>query len=147
MLNADVQALTSLSSHEADAKFPNQSTDAIPPSPSRENPGQVYPRSDPKAAPAESVPGTGGEAQPSSVMGNPFALKSAFSKLDSALNEIISTIEGEGESVGSSSDAQAMVQKFEAWRMELNTMRSGSVHTIKGSQDTGTPQEGGMFAD
>ncbi len=80
-------------------------------------------------------------------MGNPFALKSAFSKLDSALNEIISTIEGEGESVGSSSDAQAMVQKFKAWRMELNTLRSGSVHTIKGSQDTCMPQEGGVFAD
>ncbi|GJE92946.1 hypothetical protein PsYK624_091050 [Phanerochaete sordida] len=49
-----------MSMGDADAKFPNQSSGAIPPSPSRENPGAVYPKSDPKAAPSESVPGTGG---------------------------------------------------------------------------------------
>ncbi|KAB5594445.1 hypothetical protein CTheo_2076 [Ceratobasidium theobromae] len=32
---------------EADAKFPSASKHGIPPSPSRENPGQVYPKSDP----------------------------------------------------------------------------------------------------
>jgi len=33
---------------EADAKFPTASDNGIAPSPTRENPGQVYPKSDPQ---------------------------------------------------------------------------------------------------
>ncbi|KAI0692315.1 hypothetical protein BC835DRAFT_60216 [Cytidiella melzeri] len=133
----------------ADAKFPNQSSDAIPPSPTVENPGGVYPKSDPKSAPAESVPGTGGETEPSSALGNPFSLHSALNKLDVALNEIISSLEGEESRVGSSSSEEALVSKFKSWRAELVAMRGGSAgfggtYTAKG---TGTPQEGGLFTD
>lgn len=97
----------------------------------------------PIAAPAESVPGTGGDREPSSIMGNPFALRSTFAKIEQALNEAISTIEGEQESEGSSSKEQTMVQKFKAWRLELDFMRAGNVHDTSG----GTPQEGGLFTD
>ncbi|TFY76161.1 hypothetical protein EWM64_g7850 [Hericium alpestre] len=48
---------------DSDAAFPGQHSDAIPPSPSRENPGQVYPKSDPTAAPPDSVPGSAKSAQ------------------------------------------------------------------------------------
>ncbi|KAL1938919.1 hypothetical protein VTO73DRAFT_11072 [Trametes versicolor] len=48
---------------DADAKFPGQHGAGLPPSPSRENPGQVFPQSDPKAASTDSVPGTGRDVQ------------------------------------------------------------------------------------
>ncbi|KAI0060094.1 hypothetical protein BV25DRAFT_1993122 [Artomyces pyxidatus] len=44
---------------EADAKFPHQSGEGLPPAPTKENPGQVYPKSDPSPAPRASVPGSG----------------------------------------------------------------------------------------
>ncbi|KZP01576.1 hypothetical protein CALVIDRAFT_559387 [Calocera viscosa TUFC12733] len=37
---------------DADAKFPGQGGDGLPPPKTAENPGQVYPKSDPQAAPA-----------------------------------------------------------------------------------------------
>ncbi|KAI0050758.1 hypothetical protein FA95DRAFT_1603222 [Auriscalpium vulgare] len=40
----------------ADAKFPGQTGDAIPPSPTRENPAQVYPKSEPTPAAREPAP-------------------------------------------------------------------------------------------
>ncbi|KAH7335397.1 hypothetical protein B0J17DRAFT_719930 [Rhizoctonia solani] len=39
--------MTSSSMNEADAKFPTASDNGIPPSPTRENPAGVYPKSDP----------------------------------------------------------------------------------------------------
>ncbi|KAI0339065.1 hypothetical protein BDW22DRAFT_1431980 [Trametopsis cervina] len=130
----------------ADAKFPDQTSNAIPPSPTRENPGQVYPKSDPQAAPSESVPGTGGEQQPQSVVGNPFSLHGSFSKLDSALNEIISALEGEESSVGSSANENVLISKFKSWREELKALRGGA-QGFGGSEAPGTPQEGGLFTD
>ncbi|KAJ3521110.1 hypothetical protein NM688_g9062 [Phlebia brevispora] len=130
---------------DADAKFPGQAPDAIPPSPSRENPGQVYPKSDPKAAPPESIPGTGGGHQPKTIVGNPFALEESFVKLDQALSEIISTIEGEEKSMGAASNEQAVIQKLKGWQMELKYMRAGNWQ--KQGQGNGTPQAGGLFVD
>ena len=100
------------------------------------------------AAAPESIPGTGGGHEPASVVGNPYTLRSAFAKLDEALNEVITIIESEEESAGSASNEQAMVQKFKAWRLELNVLREGNskMHTASGSS-SGTPQEGGMFTD
>ncbi|KAI0311678.1 hypothetical protein OF83DRAFT_1177344 [Amylostereum chailletii] len=40
---------------EADAKFPNQHGDGLPPPATPENPGQVYPKSDPSPAPTGNV--------------------------------------------------------------------------------------------
>ncbi|KAI0092280.1 hypothetical protein BDY19DRAFT_590644 [Irpex rosettiformis] len=132
----------------ADAKFPNQSTEAIPPSPSRENPGQVYPKSDPNAAPAESVPGTGGDYTPAFVVGNPFSLERGFSKLDSALSEIISSLEGEESRVGSSATEEFLVAKFKSWQEELVALRGGAAGFSGTTRaHAGTPQKGGLFTD
>ncbi|KAI0354320.1 hypothetical protein OH77DRAFT_1521927 [Trametes cingulata] len=141
-----------MSMGDVDAKFPGQRSDAIPPSPSRENPGQVYPQSDPQAAPPESVPGTGGgrEPRPSEVLGNPYVLDSAFSKLDEALTEIISKIQNEERSVGAAANEDALLQKFKGWRDELTQIRSGR-KSLRGNEknaDAAAKQdEGGLFAD
>lgn len=123
----------------------------------------MFPKSDPKgthdlsvvdiyrlivcnlAAPAESVPGTGGEREPTSVMGNPYALKGALSKLDQALSEAISSLEGEESSVGSSANENALVQKFKSWQAELLHLSRGQGGS--GGQATGNPQEGPLFTD
>ncbi|KAI0030447.1 hypothetical protein K488DRAFT_87750 [Vararia minispora EC-137] len=42
---------------ESDAKFPKTTTDGLPPSPSRENPGAVFPKTDPSTAPRITSPG------------------------------------------------------------------------------------------
>ncbi|THH30309.1 hypothetical protein EUX98_g3877 [Antrodiella citrinella] len=119
---------------DADAKFPDSTAHGLPPSPSRENPGQVFPKSDPKAAPAGAIPGTGGDHEPSSFMGNPFALQGVYNKLDSALDGVISALE---------------VRKFKGWKSELDAMRrSGQTrgHALP-EGDRGAQQEGGMFTD
>ncbi|KZT59484.1 hypothetical protein CALCODRAFT_516089 [Calocera cornea HHB12733] len=81
---------------DADAKFPGQSGEGLPPAKTRENPGQVYPKSDPQSAPSSehydrplpaeeheqgkppfpeptkttaAVPGTGGPAGPAGMAG------------------------------------------------------------------------------
>ena len=95
------------------------------------------------------MPGTGGEREPSAVVGNPYSLRTAFSKLDVALNEIISALEGEEEAVGSSSSQETLIAKFKSWRMELANMRGG-VNRFGGhvqSHAPGTVQEGGLFSD
>ncbi|KAI0659658.1 hypothetical protein C8Q70DRAFT_124284 [Cubamyces menziesii] len=141
-----------MSMGDADAKFPGQRSPAIPPSPSRENPGQVYPQSDPRPAPPQSVPGTGGEQQPrpNEVLGSPFVLDDAFSRLDAALNNVISKVENEERSVGAASNEDALLLKFKSWRDELTQIRSGrkGVGANGGDSDAAAQQsEGGLFAD
>jgi hypothetical protein len=100
------------------------------------------------AAPAQTVPGTGGEAEPASVLGNPFSLHSSLGKLEIALNEIISALENEGSSVGSSASEESLLSKFKSWRAELVAMQKGSTGfggTRRGGGDTA--QEGGLFTD
>ncbi|KIP06381.1 hypothetical protein PHLGIDRAFT_107014 [Phlebiopsis gigantea 11061_1 CR5-6] len=131
---------------ESDAKFPNQTGSGLPPSPTRENPGQVFPKSDPKAAPQESVPGTGGERGPASVMGNPYAFKDVLDKLDVALEEAIMAIRAKEDSVSSSTSENALIQKLQSWRDELMTLTA--VQGKKGSVEQAvTTQEGPMFTD
>ncbi|OSC99991.1 hypothetical protein PYCCODRAFT_1372024, partial [Trametes coccinea BRFM310] len=130
----------------ADAKFPGQRNVAIPPSPSRENPGQV-------SAPPESVPGTGGEREPRSndILGNPYVLEDGFSKLDSALVEIIASIQREERSVGAAPSEDALLQKFTRWRAELTEIRRGrkSVGGVgsNGGDAAAEEQDGGLFTD
>lgn len=140
---------------DADAKFPSDAsyiskdTPDIPPSPSRENPGQVYPKSDPHAAPNKSVPGTSGEHTPgpTHAMGNPFAFESILGELDRALGKVVSTLQREESSAGASADEDALLRKFEGWQEELHEIRTGA----KGLQAHGArsaPQEGGgLFTD
>ncbi|KAI8990424.1 hypothetical protein BD414DRAFT_437951 [Trametes punicea] len=141
-----------MSMGDVDSKFPGQRSTAIPPSPSRENPGQVYPQSDPHAAPPESVPGTGGERNPhpSEILGNPYVLDDSLSRLETALTEVISTIRSEERSVGAASDEDALLRKFERWRDELTQIRKGRrlVGGVERSADAAAKQrEGGLFAD
>ncbi|KAJ2991988.1 hypothetical protein NUW54_g8049 [Trametes sanguinea] len=141
-----------MSMGDSDSKFPGQRNFAIPPSPSRENPGQVYPQSDPQPAPPESVPGTGGERNPRSddILGNPYVLEDAFSKLDSALTEVISSIQGETRSVGAAASENALLAKFTRWRDELTDIRKGRKNLGSAGNSPGnaaTEQQGGLFTD
>jgi len=110
---------------EANAKFPGQTSGGIPPSPTRENPGQVYPKTDPQAAPASTVPGTGFQPDPpSSVIGNPYLLEDALRRLDSSLNDLIRIVQDEEAAVGSSRKENKYLDKFQSWRDELRVMRN-----------------------
>ncbi|TBU31337.1 hypothetical protein BD311DRAFT_863555 [Dichomitus squalens] len=139
---------------DADAKFPANGVQpsGIPPSPSRENPGQVFPKSDPKAAPPASVPGTGGGHEPSAAeaLGNPYVLEEAFSKLDHALTELITKIQGEERRVGAGTSGEALVRKFTGWRDELTQIRrgqGGATGTRRDANESARRKEGGLFAD
>ncbi|KIJ64272.1 hypothetical protein HYDPIDRAFT_28708 [Hydnomerulius pinastri MD-312] len=119
---------------EADAKFPDQTSGGIPPSPTRENPGQVYPKSDPQAAPKSTVPGTGIQSgTPTSVIGNPYLLENALRRLDTSLDDLIRIIESEESATGSSSKETMYLEKFKSWKEELAAV----------STDGG----GGLFVD
>ncbi|KZT68095.1 hypothetical protein DAEQUDRAFT_712531 [Daedalea quercina L-15889] len=137
---------------DVDAKFPGQSFEKnIAPSPSRENPGQVYPKSDPKAAPAESIPGTGGEHNPplSQALSNPFVLDDALNALDHALTRAISIMEGDADASGASAEGETLTNKFRGWQSELFDLRK---RAARGGQEVADDQrghasQGGFFAD
>ncbi|KAK7688517.1 hypothetical protein QCA50_008055 [Cerrena zonata] len=130
----------------ADARFPYNKDTGIPPSPSRENPGQVYPKSDLQSAPAESIPGTGGDREPASLMGNPYAQSEVFGNLRSALDDAISSLENEAGSAGSSSNGNTALRKLKGWRTELGAMNAGGPMG-RGGTSVDTSQEGGLFTD
>ncbi|KZP33275.1 hypothetical protein FIBSPDRAFT_943671 [Athelia psychrophila] len=137
-----------MSMGEADAKFPGQhgtGANVEPPSPTRENPGQVYPKSDP--SPAPSGTGTGRAAQ--QVLGNPYLQTGIFQKLDQALVEVVRTIEGEQSAMGASPDEAALIKKFEGWRDELEEIMSGRPPPAGDAPQTdGVPAEdGGLFTE
>ncbi|OCH90844.1 hypothetical protein OBBRIDRAFT_776184 [Obba rivulosa] len=140
---------------DADAKFSSneqyisKQTPDIPPSPSRENPGQVYPKSDPRAAPHESIPGTGGEHEPglNNAMGNPYALESIFDDLDHSLTNVIAALQHEESSVGASTDEDVLLQKFKGWREELLKIRTGTKKHWPTQNASPTQEGGGLFTD
>ncbi|RDX47592.1 hypothetical protein OH76DRAFT_1484513 [Lentinus brumalis] len=104
------------------------------------------------AAPAETVPGTGGGHQTPTggLLGNPYVLEESFSRLDHALTEIISKIQGEGKSVGADSNEDALVRKFLSWRDELTQIRHGQKGVAGKGSDAhaaSKQQEGGLFTD
>ncbi|KDQ55940.1 hypothetical protein JAAARDRAFT_36716 [Jaapia argillacea MUCL 33604] len=133
-----------------DAKFPGQEelSNAEGPGSSRENPGGVYPKSDPAPAPPESLPGTGGESEPTSYIGNPFLMKEVLGKLDHALSEVITTIGGEENRVGGSADEEKLLQKFKGWRAEVDDIRSGRMgHARTAGRSDPAERGGGLFTD
>ncbi|PIL25961.1 hypothetical protein GSI_11715 [Ganoderma sinense ZZ0214-1] len=143
-----------MSQADDDARFPGQRPTGLPPSPSRENPGQVFPRSDPKAAPVHSVPGTTGEHENHGLeaLGNPYVLRESFTKLDHALTAVITAIQGEERSVGAAPNVEALVRKFSSWRDELTQIRTGHGQRGAGAAKREAvgrldQQEGGLFAD
>jgi len=136
---------------DADAKFPGQldKNNNIPPSPSRENPGAVFPKSDPQGAPPESIPGTGGEEEPSvqNTLSNPYVLEDALEKLDRALANAVSTITSEEGSLGVSGEAETLTRKFNGWREELRELVKGRKKVAQPSATAGPTKGGGMFTD
>ncbi|THH04990.1 hypothetical protein EW146_g7844 [Bondarzewia mesenterica] len=97
----------------ADAKFPNQHGEGLPPPPTPENPGQVYPKSDPSPAPMTPHP-------PASPLGNPFLLRSVLDDLDGSLSRALDTVRNEtpgGEG--------SLLDMLEGWREDLHLVRAG----------------------
>ncbi|KAF9256216.1 hypothetical protein L218DRAFT_882273, partial [Marasmius fiardii PR-910] len=126
-----------------DAKFPGQNDTGIPPSPTTENPGQVYPQTDP-------IPGTGSPQPPKSaqaLLGNPFLMRDALHKLNSALGNVIKIIEEEERYQGGTQQEEGLLSKFQTWQNELDEIRAG-IQTPERSRSRVRPEhEGGMFTD
>lgn len=104
---------------EADGKFPtaNQYT-GLPPSPTRENPGQVFPKSDPQPAPI-----TPPQIGPEKYIGNPFLMNGALRKVDHAFGEVITILESEENSHSGADEESPLLQRFRQWREELDILR------------------------
>ncbi|KAL4267364.1 Mediator complex subunit 9 [Pleurotus pulmonarius] len=136
---------TTMSLGEADAKFPDSATNGLPPSPTRENPGQVFPKSDPSSAPPPQEPTVGSHQ----FTGNPFLIKSALQKLDHAIGEVVDLLENEGQSVGGSADGDTFVHKLRSWKMELESVRANHGGCGDHHEAVSAPPEteGGMFTD
>ncbi|KIK52054.1 hypothetical protein GYMLUDRAFT_265587 [Collybiopsis luxurians FD-317 M1] len=133
---------------EADAKFPSSGSLDIPPSPTVENPGQVYPKSDPHAARLGTIPGAGRSNSSQTLIGNPFLMREAFLKIDHALGNVIDILEREEMSVGGSEDENELLKKFRQWRGELDEIRAGHRTPESRSRSRVPPErEGGMFTD
>ena len=112
---------------------------------------QVYPKFDPKAAPSESIPGTGGEHNPpvGQALSNPFVLDDSLDALDHALTQAISTIESDADASGASAEGEALLSKFRGWQSELFELRKKAAHGGKevGGGQRGHASRGGLFAD
>ncbi|KAF8064027.1 hypothetical protein FPV67DRAFT_198784 [Lyophyllum atratum] len=105
---------------EADGKFPTANQYAgLPPSPTRENPGQVFPKSDPQAAPI-TPPNTG----PEQYIGNPFLMNGALRKVDHAFGEVITILESEENSHSGAEEESPLLLRFRQWRDELDMLRA-----------------------
>jgi hypothetical protein len=103
----------------------------------------------PAAAPAGTVPGTGGPAQPASDLGNPFRLADVLGKLDAALAAAISEIGGEQRQVASSGEEDPLVRTLRGWQAELAQMQRGGTGGARAAagSDGPTAQEGGLYTD
>jgi len=136
-----------------EAKFPNQSSTGLPPAATAENPGQVYPKSDPNASSETAIPGTDGSSEPpgSMVLGNrDNVFQSKVAKLDDSLREVIATIEDEAMSIGGSRHEDGLLLKLKGWKRELDGIRTGGLNRPGHGIDYrgGLPAEkGGLFVD
>ena len=111
--------------------------------------------SPPSAAPPETSPDAGStdRLRGPEMLGNPYVLGEAFSKLDNALSDVISELDGEKHSSGAAPNANALRHKLAGWRDELQQIRSGE-RVSAGKQSLSGPirstmprDEGGMFVD
>ncbi|KAF9529136.1 hypothetical protein CPB83DRAFT_853293 [Crepidotus variabilis] len=134
-----------MSQVEYDAKFPGQQPSGLPPAPSRENPGGVFPKSDPSLPSREPSSQRG---TPDKFVGNPYLMNNALNKVDHAFGEVIAILEQEDRSQDRSSSDDALIRKFRAWRSELEDMRTGDKDVSLPAQGSSlVSQEGGMFTD
>ncbi|KAJ7730676.1 hypothetical protein DFH07DRAFT_848497, partial [Mycena maculata] len=90
----------------------------LPPEPCAENPGRVYPRSDPRKARSPAS-----DFNSPRYVGNPYLMHGAFKKLDHALGEVIVVLEGE-EASSLLDEENPLLQKFKEWREELDKIRA-----------------------
>ncbi|KXN85237.1 hypothetical protein AN958_11512, partial [Leucoagaricus sp. SymC.cos] len=129
----------------ADATFPSSHGVGLPPSPTVENPGQVYPKSDP--TPAQRTPRSGDDSRAQTAVGNPFLLQSALEKVDRGLVSVLVILKEEERAQGVSQKDEALIKKFQGWRDELGeimtTGSSGPPHAVSASGE----YAGGMFTD
>ncbi|KAI6037947.1 hypothetical protein EDC04DRAFT_3063883 [Pisolithus marmoratus] len=133
---------------EADAKFPGQGGGGMPPSPSAVNPGQVYPKSSPQAAPRGSVPGSGAKPGTSCIIGNPYLLEDALQKLENSLDHLIQLIGSEQKAIRGSEETTGLLAKFESWRDELRVVRADpSPGSYPDSEPPQSGASGGLFTD
>ncbi|KAJ7454908.1 hypothetical protein B0H11DRAFT_255196 [Mycena galericulata] len=91
----------------------------LPPAPCPENPGGVYPRSDPRKA--SHTPAS--EVNSPRYVGNPYLMHGAFKKLDHSLGEVIMILEGE-EASSLLDEENPLLRKFREWREELDKIRA-----------------------
>ncbi|GJJ09367.1 hypothetical protein Clacol_003589 [Clathrus columnatus] len=132
-----------------DSKFPHQTKSGEPPSPTRENPAGVYPKSSPTPAKPQEIPGSkGAPSNPRAVFSNPFEFQDELNRLEASLDAVISAIEKEIK-LGNSGQTSDLLDKFKQWKREITVME-----TTRGNRDASliTPDpdnanEGGLFTD
>ncbi|KAL0565409.1 hypothetical protein V5O48_016611 [Marasmius crinis-equi] len=148
-----------------DSKFPGQHESGIPPSPTIENPGQVYPHTDPsKSSDSKSSVGLSRDEQllttyrpddlsgrtargSQTLLGNPFLMRESLNKLDRALGDVIRVIEEEEISQGGNAEENMLLKKFKLWRGELDEVRAGTKTPERSTSRVRPEHEGGMFTD
>ncbi|KAH0579647.1 hypothetical protein H2248_002496 [Termitomyces sp. 'cryptogamus'] len=155
---------------EADGKFPTANQGAgLPPLPTRENPGRVFPKSDPQSGrpfyvlhltatlDAATAPLTPIIQNIDPYIGNPYLMGGTLRKVDKALSEVIAILESEERSHSGANEEGPLLQKFRRWRDEILSMRGDSQTppgtTSRASTRTRSrtrsrsPEAGGMFVD
>ncbi|KDR78287.1 hypothetical protein GALMADRAFT_138397 [Galerina marginata CBS 339.88] len=158
--------MNDLPSESVDAKYPGQNPGGLPPSPTIENPGRVFPKSDPSKGKAFqcwlSVNANNNSSlivavitprrtTPEQYVGNPFMMNTALDKLDHAFGEVIATFEQEDRSQDRGDEGNPLLHKFKSWRVELERIRRGE-EELPPPDGLAQPQprhqgEGGTFAD
>ncbi|KAH6912082.1 hypothetical protein BKA70DRAFT_1266499 [Coprinopsis sp. MPI-PUGE-AT-0042] len=138
-----------------DPRFPGLSPSGLPPSPSVENPGQVFPPNDPLKS--SRSPSQASRSTPDLLIGNPFLMRGALDKVDKALTGVITILEQETRAQGESPEEAAWLDKFRSWRDELGQVRAGDGAKILLQQRGRSTrpaipvheadQEGGLFVD
>ncbi|KAI5992410.1 hypothetical protein EDD15DRAFT_986138 [Pisolithus albus] len=128
-----------------DAKFPGQEGGGGPPLPSAVNPGQVYPKSSPHAAPKGSIPGSGTQPGTSCVIGNPYLFEDALQRVENSLDHVIQIIESEQKASGGADQATDILEKFESWKDELRAIRADRSPGYPERPRSGA--SGGLFND
>ncbi|TFK29146.1 hypothetical protein FA15DRAFT_664461 [Coprinopsis marcescibilis] len=154
-----------------DPRFPGSTPSGQPPTPSAENPGQVFPATSDSGisdnSKRSSPPNWHNESRtvPDHLLGNPFLMRHALEKMDNAIFDVIrilkQEIKGHGESSGEgilqkNTAERALLNKLEGWRKELEPIVvEHNARRLSGNKDNGivsptsslTTQEGGMFTD
>ncbi|KAF4611770.1 hypothetical protein D9613_003922 [Agrocybe pediades] len=128
----------------------------LPPSPSVENPGRVFPRYSPSSTGQTSFTAPKKILTPEQYVGNPFLMNAALDRLDHAFGEVISILEQEMYSSTATledNSGNVLVEKFRDLRSEVERIRLGEESLPERTPSTrpvsanSKEREGGMFVD